>query len=90
MSEAKSTIIISKIILKWVWYVWGQAIVSLFIKDPYSLTVSWFFLQRKGAGVVCALIEYLTPLQTLSNTTYMSAPDHVPAGNTALELVTGN
>ena len=65
-------------------YVWGQAIASLF------LTVSWCFLQGKGAGVVGAFIEYFTPLQTLSNTTYMSAPDHVPAGNTALELVTGN
>ena len=56
------------------------------------LTVSWCFLQGKGAGVVGALIEYFTPLQTLSNTTYMSAPDHVPAGNTTLgwSLVTSS
>ena len=53
------------------------------------LAVSQCFLQGKGAGVIGAFIEYFTPLQTLSNTTYMSAPDHVPARNTTLELVTG-
>ena len=54
------------------------------------LAVSRCFLQGNGAGVIGAFIEYFTPLQTLSNTTYMSAPDHVPAGNTALELGSGN
>ena len=54
------------------------------------LAVSWCFRQGKGAGVVGAFIEYFTPLQTLSNTTYMSAPMHVPVESTALELVTGN
>ena len=52
------------------------------------LAVSRCFLQGKDAGVIGAFI--ITPLHSLSNTTYMCAPDHVPAGNTALELVTGN
>ena len=46
------------------------------------LAVSRCFLQGKSAGVIGAFIEYFPPPQTLSTPTYMSAPDHVPAGNT--------
>ena len=48
------------------------------------LAVSWCFRQGKGSCVVGAFIEYFTPLQTLSNTPYLSTPDH------ALELGTGH